>query len=253
MIQPLIQIAALSYQYPDGTVALDDISFQIEHGESVAVIGANGAGKSTLLAHLVGLLTPQQGQIRIGDHAVSPQTLTAIRRLVGMVFQNPDDQLFMPTVWEDVAFGPLKLGLTNEEVDARATQALTQVGALALRTRAPYKLSGGQKRSVSLAAVLAMQPKILVMDEPSAGLDSASRRQLIELLLTLEETRVIVSHDLDLILDTCPRTLILKNARLLADGPSSVLLQDDNLLAAAGLEKPLRFQACPNCSANPHS
>ncbi|WP_346356133.1 ABC transporter ATP-binding protein [Azotosporobacter soli] len=252
-MQSIIQIDALSYQYPDGTVALDGISCQIQRGESVAVIGANGAGKSTLLAHLVGLLTPQQGQIRIGDHALTQQTLAPIRRLVGMVFQNPDDQLFMPTVWEDVAFGPLNLGLTDDEVNQRATKALAQVGALALRTRAPYKLSGGQKRAVSLAAVLAMQPEILVMDEPSAGLDSASRRQLINLFLTLEQTRVIVSHDLDLILDTCPRTIILKNARLLADGPSSVLLQDDKLLAAAGLEKPLRFQDCPLCKSRQHA
>ncbi|HEY5522604.1 MAG TPA: ABC transporter ATP-binding protein, partial [Desulfuromonadaceae bacterium] len=177
MSHHIVEVKNLQHVYPDGTIAIKDISFRITHGESVAIIGANGAGKSTLLQHLNGCLEATSGQIRIGDTLLSKGTLPDIRRTVGMVFQYPDDQLFMPTVFEDVAFGPLNLGLSGSEVDLRVSEALERVGAGHLRTKAPYHLSGGEKKRVAIATVLAMSPDILAMDEPTSGLDPFARRQ----------------------------------------------------------------------------
>ena len=241
MSHHIIEMTNLAYSYPDGTVALQDVSFRITHGESVALVGANGAGKSTLLLHLNGYLTPTQGSVRIGDFPLTKHTLPAIRRTVGMVFQNPDDQLFMPTVYDDVAFGPLNLGLPLAEVETRVRHALAIVGLSHLKAKPPYRLSGGEKRSVSIATVLSMSPDILVMDEPSSNLDPKSRRNLINLLKTFQHTKIIATHDLEMVLDLCERTIILHQGRITADGPTLELFQNETLLEANHLEKPIRL------------
>ena len=182
MSHHLVEVKDLEYAYPDGTPVLRGVSFRITHGETVALIGANGAGKSTLLLQLNGCLVPQAGTVRIGDLPLTKETLSHVRRTVGLVFQDPDDQLFMPLVYDDVAFGPLNLGLPVEEVEERVNRALATVGAVHLKDRPPYRLSGGEKRAVAIAAVLSMSPDILVMDEPTSYLDPKTRRQLIELL-----------------------------------------------------------------------
>lgn len=247
MSHHIVEVQDLTYTYPDGTDAVRGISFRIHHGESVAVVGANGAGKSTLLLHLNGYLTPQSGKVRIGDFPLTKATLRDIRRTVGMVFQDPDDQLFMPTVYEDVAFGPMNLGLPQDEVAQRVQNALARVGVEHLKERPPYKLSGGEKRAVSIATVLAMSPDILVMDEPSSNLDPRARRILIELLAGFQHTKIIATHDLDLVLDLCPRTIVIREGRIMADGPTRAIFENNQLLAESHLEKPLRMQACPVC------
>ncbi len=252
MSHHIVQATGLCYAYPDGTRALEEICFRIEHGESVALVGANGAGKSTLLLHLNGCLAPEQGTVRVGDYPITPATLAGVRRSVGMVFQDPDDQLFMPTVFDDVAFGPLNLGLPPAEAEARAMRALQTVGAEHLRDRPPYKLSGGEKRAVAIATVLSMAPDILIMDEPTAGLDPRSRGILIELLRSFEHTKIIATHDLDMALDLCGRTIVLREGRVEADGPTAALLRDAALLDRSGLALPLRLQACPACGGEPN-
>ena len=247
MTDPIIQTKALSHVYDDGTRALDDVTLRVPAGDSVALVGANGAGKSTLLLHLVGCLMPTAGTLTVAGIPVRKQTLEQVRRVVGLVFQDPDDQLFMPTVEEDVAFGPLNLDLPAAEVERRVGQALDTVRAGHLRAKAPYRLSGGEKRAAAIAAVLAMDPEILVMDEPSAGLDPKARRNLIGLLQNLGHTLVIATHDLDLAIEVCGRAIILEQGRVLADGPAENLLADAGLLDRAGLELPLRLQACPIC------
>lgn len=246
-----ITVDDLSFAYPDGTRALDGVSFAAGHGEAIAVVGANGAGKSTLLLHLNGLLTPEHGSVDIGGVPVTKATLPDIRRTVGMVFQDPDDQLFMPTVAEDVGFGPLNLGLAPEEVAARVHAALARVAAEHLAERPPYRLSGGEKRVVAIATVLAMEPKVLVMDEPSSGLDPRARRRLIDLLEGFEHTRLVATHDLDLAATLCERTIVLGRGRVLADRPTTDVFRDDALLEAGGLERPLGMLACPVCGAAP--
>lgn len=193
MSHHIVEVKKLKHVYSDGTVALRDISFRITHGESVAIIGANGSGKSTLVQHLNGYLEPTSGDIRIGDTPLSKGTLPDIRRTVGMVFQDPDDQLFMPTVFEDVAFGPFNLGFSAADVEQRVMEALEQVGASHLRAKPPYHLSGGEKKRVAIATVLAMSPDILVMDEPTSGLDSFARRQLMALLQDFHHTKTLVT------------------------------------------------------------
>jgi len=248
MSHHIIEINNLEYTYPDQTKALSGLSFKILHGESVAIVGANGAGKSTLLSHLIGILVPTKGTVRIGDYPLTKQTLAHIRRAVGMVFQNPDDQLFMPTVFEDVAFGPLNLGLPLQEVEKRVMSALETVGAAHLRERPPYKLSSGQKRSVAIASVLSMLPDILVMDEPTSGLDPQARRQLILLLKSFTHTKIIATHDLDLVLDLCERTIVLSDGVIIADRPTLQIFSDEELLNRAHLEKPMGMQGCPLCT-----
>ncbi len=247
MSHHIVEVEDLRYAYPDGTAAVQGISFRITHGESVAIVGANGAGKSTLLLHLNGYLTPSVGKVRIGDFPLTKATIQDVRRTVGMVFQDPDDQLFMPTVNDDVAFGPLNLGLPREEVEARVTEALARVDALHLRDRPPYKLSGGEKRAVAIASVLSMSPDILVMDEPTTGLDPRARRLLIGLLKSFHHTKIIATHDLDLVVDLCERTIVIHDGRVTADGPTAEIFQNEALLAQSHLEKPLRMQGCPVC------
>lgn len=247
MSHHVVEVKDLWFTYPGGTHALQGVSFRIEHGESVAIVGANGAGKSTLLQHLNGTLVPECGTVRVGDHALTKETMRAVRRDVGMVFQDPDDQLFMPTVGEDVAFGPLNLGLTTDRVEARVREALATVGAEHLRERPPYRLSGGEKRAVAIATALAMAPDILVLDEPSSNLDPHSRRQLIQLLRTFRHTKIVATHDLDMVLDLCERVIVIHEGRVKADGPLHDIFNDHALLEESHLEKPLRMQACPVC------
>jgi cobalt/nickel transport system ATP-binding protein len=248
MSHHIVEVKDLQYTYPDGNSALRGISFRITHGETVGIIGANGAGKSTLLLHLNGCLVPEAGTVRVGDFPLTKKTLEYVRRTVGMVFQDPDDQLFMPLVYDDVAFGPLNLGLPAEEVNERVLDALSVVGATHLKDRPPYRLSGGEKRSVAIASVLSMSPSILVLDEPTSNLDPRARRQLIGLLKTFEHTIIVATHDLDMVLDLCSRAIVLKEGRVAADGPAPDILHDDELLESSRLERPLRLQGCPVCS-----
>ena len=247
MSHHLVEARGLSHVYEDGTVALDDVSFRITHGESVAIIGANGAGKSTLLMHLNGHLSPTSGEVRIGETPLTRETLPAIRRTVGLVFQDPDDQLFMPTVYDDVAFGPRNQGLPEAEVDRRVHEALERVGVWQVRAKPPYRLSGGEKKRAAIAGVLAMAPDILVMDEPTSGLDPYARRQLIRLLGEFRHTRIFTSHDLDMVLDLCPRTIVLLGGVVMADGATRDVFADEALLSRCRLERPLALQACPVC------
>ncbi len=250
MSHHIIETHDLYFTYPDGTVGLNGVSFRISHGESVALVGENGAGKSTLLLHLNGYLSAARGTVLIGDLLLTQKSLNVVRRSVGMVFQNPDDQLFMPTVFDDVAFGPLNLGLAQDEVERKVTEALKTVGVEHLRKRLPYKLSQGEKRSVSIATVLSMSPDILVMDEPTSSLDPLSRRRLIELLKTFSHTKIIATHDLDMAMDLCERTIVLHKGKITADGLTIKLFQDEELLHRSSLEKPLRMQKCPVCSSS---
>lgn len=247
MSHHIIEVKNLKHTYADGTAALRDVSFRITHGESVAIIGANGAGKSTLLMHLNGYLAPTSGEIRIGDFPLTKSTLPEIRRTVGMVFQDPDDQLFMPTVHDDVAFGPFNLGLPGEEVEQRVNEALEQVGAAHLADKPPYHLSGGEKKRVAIATVLSMTPDILVMDEPTSGLDPYARRRLISLLRDFRHTKIFTSHDLDMVMDLCERSIVLHEGKVRADGPTMEIFRDEILLAECRLEKPLSMQGCPVC------
>ena len=242
MSHHLTEARDVHYTYPDGTRALDGVTFRIGHGESVGVIGANGAGKSTLLLLLLGVLFADSGEVRVGDIVVTPRTLPHIREHVGMVFQDPDDQLFMGTVFEDVAFGPRNLGLEEPEVERRVAEALATVGIAHLRDRAPYRLSGGEKRAAGIATILSMEPDILVLDEPTAGLDPRARRRVIQLLRGFDHTRIVTSHDLDMVLDVCSRVIVLADGRVAADGPADRILRDEPLLLSCGLELPLSLQ-----------
>ena len=242
MSHHIVEAYDLEYTYPDGTQALSGVSFRITHGESVGLVGANGAGKSTLLQHLSGCLFPISGTVHIGDFPLTTRNVDDVRRHVGMIFQDPDDQLFMPSVFEDVAFGPLNLGMPPQEVEKRVVDALAVVGAEHLANRPPYKISGGEKRAVAIATVLSMAPDILVLDEPSSGLDSRSRRQLINLLKAFTHTKIIATHDLDLVMDLCERTMVISSGRIVADGPTMEIFGDETLLTDNHLEKPLRMQ-----------
>ena len=245
MSHHLVELRDVTFVYPDGTPGLEAVNLRVTHGEAVALVGPNGAGKSTLLAHLVGFLEPTRGEVRVGDIPLTPKTLAQVRRTVGYLTQDPDDQLFMSTVGEDVAFAPRCQGLPEPDVERRVRQALETVGAVHLHDRPPYRLSVGEKRRVALAAVLAGGPDILALDEPSAGLDPRARRQCIALLKAFDHTRIIATHDLDLALEVCARTVILMDGRILADGPTGELMRDTQLMESAGLELPLslKFEA----------
>jgi cobalt/nickel transport system ATP-binding protein len=230
----------LSFRYPDGRIALDGVHLEVEHGERIAVLGPNGAGKTTLMLHLNGLLRGD-GTLRVAGLDVAPGTLRALRARVGLVFQDPDDQLFMPTVAEDVAFGPLNLGLDADAAAARVAAALAAVGMGYAAERAPHTLSLGQRRRVAIATVLAMDPDLLVLDEPSANLDPRARRELVGVLAHVQGTMLVVTHDLPLAAQLCDRAVILDRGRVVADGPCSELLDDAALLAAHDLELPAGF------------
>lgn len=250
MSHHIVEVKDLHYTYPDGTVGLRGVSFRITHGESVALIGENGAGKSTLLLHLNGCLSATKGEVRIGDDAITPENLNAVRRSVGMVFQNSDDQLFMPTVFDDVAFGPMNLGLKKDDVERHVARALETVGATHLQKRPSHRLSQGEKRAAAIASVLSMSPDILVMDEPTSSLDPLSRNRLINLLKTFRHTKIIATHDLDMAMDLCERAIVLHEGKITADGPTVKIFQDETLLHRSNLEKPLRMQQCPVCAVS---
>ena len=240
---PSLAVRGLRYAYPDGHVALRGIDLTVARGERVALLGPNGAGKTTLVLHLNGILTPSEGTVTVAGLTVEQdrETLAEIRRRVGIVFQDPDDQLFLPTVAEDVAFGPANLGLRGAELTARVEEALAAVGMTEHRDRAPHHLSFGQRRRVAVATVLAMRPEILVLDEPSSNLDPASRRELAEILRALPVTLLMVTHDLPYALELCDRAVILDEGRVVADGPVVDLLADAELLARHRLELPFGF------------
>lgn len=233
----VLAIELLQFAYPDGHQALADVSLRIAAGEKVALVGPNGAGKSTLMLHLNGVLG-LNAPITVAGLPVSQANLPAIRALVGLVFQNPDDQLFSPTVFEDVAFGPLHMGLAAAEVRRRVAQALASVGMSAYAERLSYHLSVGEKKRIALATVLAMELKLLVLDEPSAGLDPRARRGLITLLREMPQTMLISTHDLPLAAELCERMIIMDEGRIVADGATALLLCDAALLEAHGLELP---------------
>jgi cobalt/nickel transport system ATP-binding protein len=239
-----LRVAGLHYAYPDGSVALQGVDLTIGTGERVALLGPNGAGKTTLVLHLNGILHGGSGLVEITGVRVDPGDragIADIRRRVGIVFQDPDDQLFMPTVAEDVAFGPANLGVRGDELDRRVREALDAVGMAEFRDRAPHHLSFGQRRRVAVATVLAMRPEILVLDEPSSNLDPASRRELAEILQALPITILMVTHDLPYALQLCPRSVILDRGRIVADGTTAELLADADLLHSHRLELPFGF------------
>lgn len=232
----VIQVHNLSFAYPDGRTALRDVSLRLCQGDKVALVGPNGAGKSTLMLHLNGILTGR-GEVRVGDLPVTPANLPVIRALVGMVFQDPDDQLFSPTVFEDVAFGPLHMGLPEQEVRLRVERALEAVQMSAYRDRLSHHLSAGEKKRIAIATVLSMDPRVLALDEPTAGLDPRARRKLIRLLGGLPVTMLVSTHDLAMVRELFPRTIVMDEGRLVADGPTRTILADAAFLAAHGLEE----------------
>jgi cobalt/nickel transport system ATP-binding protein len=232
-----VAIRDLSFSYPDGHSALRGVNLTIARGEKTAIVGPNGAGKSTLMLHLNGILRGQ-GQVEIVGRALSDGHRKEVRALVGLVFQNPDDQLFSPTVFEDVAFGPLYMGLPEDEVRRRVEEALAQVRMSGLEDRMPHRLSLGERKRIAIASVLSMKPAILAVDEPSLGLDPRARRSLINLLRELPQTIVAATHDMRLVRDLFPRTVVLDEGRVVADGPTEAILADAPLLEKHGLEAP---------------
>lgn len=233
-MQPVIEITNLSFAYPDGKQALDGITFSVLPGEKIALLGANGAGKSTLLCHLNGIFQGT-GSLRVAGLDVNKKNLGRVRAMVGVVFQNPDDQLFSPTVFEDVAYGPIYQGLDKAAVRMKVEHALQSVGMSGYTARNPYHLSGGEKKRIAIATVLSMQPTVLVFDEPSAGLDPRARRELIELLRELPQTMLIATHDLNLAECLTPRAILLDHGRIAVDGPTVSILRDEALLTCHGL------------------
>ncbi|MCD2466353.1 energy-coupling factor ABC transporter ATP-binding protein [Streptomyces sp. MBT42] len=238
---PSLDVRGLAYAYPDGHQALFGVDLTVGRGERVALLGPNGAGKTTLVLHLNGILTGGAGTVAIAGLPVGPTHMAEIRRKVGIVFQDPDDQLFMPTVREDVAFGPAAAGLRGAELEAVVRKALDRVGMAAYADRPPHHLSFGQRRRVAVATVLAMEPEILVLDEPSSNLDPASRRELADILRSLDVTVLMVTHDLPYALELCPRAVILSEGVIAADGRTGDILADEELMAGHRLELPFGF------------
>ncbi len=236
-----LEVAGLAFTYPDGPPALHGVDLEVAAGERVALLGPNGAGKTTLALHLIGIHRAHAGTVRVVGVELTDASLAEIRQRVGVVFQDPDDQLFMPTVREDVAFGPANLGLRGQPLEDRVAEALGAVGMAEAGARAPHHLSGGERRRVALATALAMHPDVLVPDEPTPGLDPASRRELVEVLVALSVTTLVVTHDLPFALELCPRTVVMAGGRVTADGATADVLADPQLLAANRLELPFGF------------
>ncbi|GAA1914435.1 ABC transporter ATP-binding protein [Streptomyces sodiiphilus] len=250
---PSLEVSGLAYAYPDGHQALFGVDLTLRPGERVALLGPNGAGKTTLVLHLNGILTAGAGSVRVAGLPVDREHLAEIRRRVGIVFQDPDDQLFMPTVREDVAFGPANAGLRGAELEARVNAALERVGMAGYADRPPHHLSFGQRRRVAVATVLAMDPEILVLDEPSANLDPAARRELADILRSLDLTLLMVTHDLPYALELCPRSVILGDGTITADAPTRELLSDEDLLRRHRLELPFGFDPAAAALRSPGS
>jgi len=242
MSETAISMKNVRYVYPDGSVALDDVSIEIAKGERVAILGPNGAGKSTLMLNLAGILTPSQGEVNILGLPVKTENVPEIRRNVGLTFQNPDDQLFCSTVFEDIAYGPLNLGLPEDEVTSRATDSLRQVGLEGYEKRLPHHLSEGEKKKVAIATVLSMRPKILMIDEPTANLDPKSREELTELIRDVvkrhEMTLIVATHDVDLVPQIADNVFILDGGRIVAGGPVREVFRNIDLMNKARLELP---------------
>ena len=241
MMPRAISVRGLHFEYPDGRHALQGIDLDVERHERTAILGPNGAGKTTLALQLNGVLRPSAGTVIVEGLELTKDTLKEVRRRVGIVFQDPDDQLFMPTVYEDVAFGPANLGLSGESLRSRAMESLESVGMARYHDRPPHHLSFGQKRRVCIASVLAMEPEILVLDEPTSNLDPAGRRELFGILTALDQTMVVISHDLPYVLELCPRSVVMNEGRIVADGSTKRLLADDDLLRRNRLELPYGF------------
>ncbi|MEX1179011.1 MAG: ABC transporter ATP-binding protein [Nitriliruptor sp.] len=248
---PALVVEDLAFTYPDGSEALRGLDLRVARGERVAVLGPNGAGKTTLALHLNGIHRATRGRVEVAGLELEDATLREVRRRVGMVFQDPDDQLFMPTVREDVAFGPANLGLAGDELLERVAAALAAVDATHLAGRAPHHLSGGERRRVAVATVLAMRPDVLVLDEPTSGLDPASRRELVQVLAALPVTQLLITHDLSFALELCPRSVVIGGGRVVGDGPTAQLLLDEQLLAANRLELPYGFDPRTVAPASP--
>lgn len=242
MSHHIIDLKNISFTYPDGKKAVSNVNLRILHGESVGIVGANGAGKSTLLLLLTGVQYPDCGEIYYGETPINKKTLPYIRQRIGFTFQNPDDQLFMNTIYEDVAFGPRNYGFDEETVHKRTMECLERVGIVDLKDRPPYKLSGGEKRAASIATALAMEPDVLIMDEPSNALDPKSRRRFINLMGEFTHTKIIASHDLDLVMDLCDRVVVMKNGQIAHDGKVTDILTNEAILDDCNLELPLSLQ-----------
>jgi cobalt/nickel transport system ATP-binding protein len=241
MSEPSLEVAGLSFSYPDGHEALRGVDLHVHHGERVALLGPNGAGKTTLLLHLNGILRPSAGTVRVAGLEVMDESAMEVRRRVGLVFQDPDDQLFMPTVAQDVAFGPANFGVAGDELEVRVREALELVSMLETQDRAPHHLSYGERRRVAIATVLAMRPEILVLDEPTSNLDPASRRELIDVLRDLPITQLIVTHDLPFALELCPRAMVMDHGSIVAADTTLAILGDEQLMRRHRLELPYRF------------
>lgn len=233
-----IDIENLTFSYGQSSV-LKDITIHAQEGETIGIIGQNGVGKSTLLKLIVGLHLDFTGEIRVNGTSVKKKNLPEIRKIIGYVFQDSDSQLFMSTAYEDVAFAPRNYGFSEEEVKKRTLYALERVGALDLQNKQIYKMSGGEKKLVSIATILSMTPDIIIMDEPSAALDPRNRRNLIQLMNSFDNLKIITSHDLDFIMDTCNRVILIDNGSVIQDGQAKDILQNEKLLEAHGLELPL--------------
>ena len=237
----MIEFQNVSFSYDGEGPVVENLSFTIQDGESVGLIGANGAGKSTIMKLLLGLLSGQ-GQILVDGLAVNKQNLPAIRQKIGFVLQDSDNQMFMPTVYEDMIFGPRNYGLSKEETERRVDAVLNRLGLVALKHRYNHKISGGEKRMAAIATILTMEPETILMDEPSTALDPVNRRTVINTINTLPQTKLIASHDLDMILDTCQRVILLSRGKIVADGPAERILRDQALLEANRMELPFCLQ-----------
>ena len=234
----MIEMKQVDFAYEKDRPVLQKLSFCIEKGESVGLIGANGAGKSTVMKLLLGLIAPTEGSILVDGIRVGKKSLPEIRRKLGFVLQNSDNQMFMPTVYEDMIFAPLNYGLSREEAERRVDTALERLGMQELKHRHNHRISGGEKRMAAIATILAMEPEAVLMDEPSSALDPCNRRRVINIIRELPQTKLITSHDLDMILDTCERVILLSGGRIVADGPADVILRDKALLEAHRMELP---------------
>lgn len=237
----MIEMNHVSFSYEEDRPVIPDLSLHIARGESVGLIGANGAGKSTILKLLLGLLTPKSGTIRIDGLEMNRENLASIRRKLGFVLQNSDNQMFMPTVYEDMMFAPLNYGMSREEAEAKVDAVLEKLGLQELKYRYNHRISGGEKRMAAIATILAMEPEAVLMDEPSSALDPCNRRTVIRTICGMDQTRLITSHDLDMILETCQRVILVDGGVIVADGPAGEILRDRDLLEAHRMELPFCF------------
>ena len=237
----MLEFRNVSFSYEKERPVISDLSFKIEEGETVGLIGANGAGKSTVMKLFLGLLMPDSGSILVDGKELTKEVLSDVRKALGFVLQDSDDQMFMPTVIDDMMFAPLNYGISREEAEAKADEVLEKLGLTELKNRYNHRISGGEKRMAAIATILAMEPKVILMDEPTAALDPYNRRMVINTIKELPQTKVITSHDLDMIMDTCSRVILLSKGRVAADGPAEEILKDKDLLEANRMELPLRY------------